>query len=216
MDNVREDSVKMLNHALELEHAARIQYLAHAEQKKLQNNKHFSMMPIAPLMIEHRLIEKMIKLVEDELYKINQANKVDPIFIEKTVDFFRTYADRCHHGKEENILFGELAKKKLSSEHKKIMRELINEHILGRTTVDRLANAKERYVDVDYDTTKEIVECLKILVGFYPSHIAREDKQFFFPCMKYFSQEERDIMLDQCWEFDRSMIHEKYQKTIEQ
>ena len=31
MDNVKEELVKMLNAALELEHAARIQYLAHAE-----------------------------------------------------------------------------------------------------------------------------------------------------------------------------------------
>jgi bacterioferritin (cytochrome b1) len=31
MANVKEELIKMLNHALELEHAARIQYLAHAE-----------------------------------------------------------------------------------------------------------------------------------------------------------------------------------------
>jgi bacterioferritin (cytochrome b1) len=31
MDKIKEDLVKMLNQALELEHAARIQYLAHAE-----------------------------------------------------------------------------------------------------------------------------------------------------------------------------------------
>src|SRR4030042_315604 len=34
MSNVRKELVGMLNHALELEHAARIQYLAHAELVK--------------------------------------------------------------------------------------------------------------------------------------------------------------------------------------
>ncbi|HEX9917179.1 MAG TPA: hemerythrin domain-containing protein [candidate division Zixibacteria bacterium] len=182
----------------------------------MQNNKNFNMMPIAPLMIEHRLIEKMIKLMEKELHKINQGNEANPVFIEKAVDFFGTYADRCHHGKEEDILFRELAKKKLSSEHRKMMDELINEHIFGRKIVGRLANAKDKYTNTDYDTTKEIVECLKTLVGFYPSHIKKEDKQFFIPCMEYFSQEEKDEMLDECWEFDRNIIHEKYQNIVKQ
>ena len=32
--------------------------------------------------------------------------------------------------------------------------------------------------------------------------------------MKYFSQEERDAMLEEMWDFDRGMIHEKYGKII--
>ena len=31
--------------------------------------------------------------------------EVDPVFIDTAVDFIRTYADRCHHGKEEDLLF---------------------------------------------------------------------------------------------------------------
>ena len=34
MENIKEQLIKMLNQALELEHAARIQYLAHAELVK--------------------------------------------------------------------------------------------------------------------------------------------------------------------------------------
>ena len=69
--------------------------------------------------------------------------------IDSGVDFFRTYADRCHHGKEEDILFRDLAKKRLSPEHKKIMDELIHEHRFGRETVGKLVSAKERYVKGD-------------------------------------------------------------------
>ena len=36
---------------------------------------------------------------------------VDPVFIDTAVDFIHTYADRCHHGKEEDILFKALAAK---------------------------------------------------------------------------------------------------------
>ena len=64
-----------------------------------------------PLMIEHRLIERMLKLVNKVLIKIEKQETVDPVFVDTVVDFIRTYADRTHHGKEEDILFRELKKK---------------------------------------------------------------------------------------------------------
>jgi len=77
------------------------------------------------MMWEHRLIEKMLRLFEGEIRKINESNKVDTVFIDTAVDFIRTYAERTHHGKEEDILFRDLAKKQLSPEHARIMNELV-------------------------------------------------------------------------------------------
>ena len=92
------------------------------------------MQPIAPLMIEHRLIERMIKAMSDELNRMETTGKADPGFIETAVDFIRTYADQCHHGKEEDILFRDLEKKPMAEDHKQIMNELLEEHRWGRKT----------------------------------------------------------------------------------
>ncbi len=69
------------------------------------------MLPIGPLMIEHRLIERMIKVMQEGLQRMKTERKADPLFIETAVDFIRTYADQCHHGKEEDILFRVMALK---------------------------------------------------------------------------------------------------------
>jgi len=172
------------------------------------------MKPIGPLMWEHRLIEKMLALVHREVGRINRSQKVDPIFIDAAVDFIRTYADRTHHGKEEDILFRDLTKKKLSAEHSRIVAELIQEHIYARKTVGRLVAAKERYVKGE-PGLEEIAECLETLVTFYPRHIEKEDKHFFFPILEYFSAAEQDAMLQEFFEFDRKMVHEKYGKLVE-
>ena len=58
-----------------------------------------------PLMIEHRLIERMISVIKAVLENFKSENKVDTVFVDIAVDFVRIYADRTHHGKEENILF---------------------------------------------------------------------------------------------------------------
>ena len=69
------------------------------------------MLPTGPLMMEHRIIERMVKLMNEESHRIEERGRVDLGFIDATLDFLRTYADRCHHGKEEGILFKDLAKR---------------------------------------------------------------------------------------------------------
>ena len=173
------------------------------------------MLPVGPLMTEHRLIERMIKLMDKELQRIKQENKADPDFIEIAADFLKSYADRFHHGKEEYILFRDLAKKKISEEHARIMDELIKEHMLGRNNVKKLIDAKEAYVKGNEVALNEIIKNMEILVKFYPTHIEKEDKQFFVPCTEYLTGQEKDSMLKEMREFDRNMIHEKYTEVVE-
>lgn len=173
------------------------------------------MMPIGPLMIEHRLIEKMIALMDEEIIKMKKHNKANPLFIDTAVDFIRMYADRTHHGKEEDILFRDLEKKELSPNHNKIMEELIEEHKWARSTVGKLVDAKNRYVNGNIKELNKIVDLITELTTFYPKHIEKEDKHFFIAVMKYFTKEEQDQMLQEFWDFDKTLIHEKYRKVVE-
>ena len=174
------------------------------------------MKPRGPLMIEHRLIERMVKLLAAELENMTARTEADPYFIQSGIDFFRTYADRTHHGKEEDILFRQLEQKPLSSENEAMMNRLIREHVWAREAVGKLSDANERYLAGDSDVLSEMIYQLKKIVQFYPQHIEKEDKHFFLPVMDYFSEAEQQAMLDEFWEFDRKMIHEKYKKLVEQ
>jgi hemerythrin-like domain-containing protein len=168
-----------------------------------------------PLMIEHRLIERMLLVIKGVLDKIESNHKVDPVFVDIAVDFIRIYADRTHHGKEEDILFRELNKKALKSEDSQIMKELIEEHIFGRQTTKALVEANNRYRKGDETALADIAANFKTLTEFYPKHIEKEDKIFFPSSRTYFTDEEDQAMLAEFWEFDRNMIHEKYKSLVE-
>jgi len=172
------------------------------------------MQPIGPLMIEHRLIERMIALIRRELRRIEQTSQADPVFIETVVDFIRTYADRTHHGKEEDILFRVLAKKEMSHVDKRVMDELIEEHVSARKMTGELVDAKSQYQDGDKSSLAVIAEKLRMLSEFYPEHIEKEDRVFFPASMNYLSNQEKQSMLNEFWEFDRKMIHEKYKSFV--
>ena len=153
------------------------------------------MTPIGILMIEHRLIERMVAILDKELSKITKEKKVSPDFIDTAIDFIRAYADKNHHGKEEDIFFKKLLEKKITDEHKNYILELIQEHKMGRATIGRLAKAKEIYVKEKTSAIGEIVACIKWLIEFYPMHIKKEDKRFFALYREYLSEEEQDRML---------------------
>jgi hemerythrin-like domain-containing protein len=174
------------------------------------------MKPIGPLMREHRLIEKMLIAMMKHVDKIEKSKKVNPVVIDVAVDFVRMYADRTHHGKEEEILFRDLTAKNLTPELKKTMQELLDEHVWGRKTTAALVAAKEKYLQGDENKLIEIIDLARQLGNFYPRHIEKEDKHFFYPCQEYFSTEEQDKMLAEFWEFDRKMIHEKYNKVYDE
>ena len=168
-----------------------------------------------PLMIEHRLIERMLSVVKVVLAKIETTHRIDPVFVDIAVDFIRVYADRTHHGKEEDILFREMKNKPLNDKDKQIMQALIAEHVFGRQTIKVLVEANNRYRNGDETALNDIADKLQTLCEFYPKHIEKEDKVFFPSSRDYFTDEEDRAMLAEFWEFDRKMIHEKYKSVVD-
>ena len=174
------------------------------------------MLPVGPLMVEHRLIERMIRLLGKEAKRIRAANdKVDTDFILTALEFIRLYADRCHHGKEEEILFRALKNKPLTPEHRRTLEALEADHVQGRKVVGWLNLVRERVIKGEPSAPRDLVRLLEDLATFYPAHIEKEDKDFFLPCMDYFTEEERAALLAEEEAFDRNLLHEHYSRLLD-
>ncbi len=172
------------------------------------------MLPVGPLMIEHRLIERMIALLKKEVDRIEREKDIHAGFLDTAFDFIRTYVDRCHHGKEEEIFYRELDKKALSDEHRRILEEILEEHRQSRKAVAEMEDAKAGFLKGARGSLSRITGTIRFLVELYPRHIDKEDHHFFLPCMAYFSQEEKDAMLAREHEFDRDLFHQLYKEIV--
>ena len=172
-------------------------------------------LPIGPLIAEHRLTERMIDVMRWRVADMESFGTADIGFIDGAVEFLRTYADRCHHGKEEEILFRELARKPLSAEHRRVLDELAAEHVFARTTTERLVEARNRYAEGEASARDDIAACLHMFVEFYPKHIAKEEQRFFGPVMAYFTAAELGRMVAEENEFDRRFVEVVYRKAVE-
>jgi len=173
------------------------------------------MSPVGVLMLEHRLIERMVELLETHVENITPGKKPDLVFYDGVVDFAKTYTDECHHGKEESILFERLGMKSLTPEHKRLVDELVLDHIQSRKIVSNLEIQRERYLKGEADAAGAIATICRTLAGFYPGHIEKEEKIFFTRSMEYFSKREQDEILKKFWEFDKDLLLAKYLKFFD-
>jgi hemerythrin-like domain-containing protein len=173
-----------------------------------------SMLSVDILINEHKLILRAVEIIKKETQRIESNNNIDPNFITTAVDFFRTYADRFHHGKEEGILFSQLSQKKMRKTDKKIMTELMAEHAIARRTVNALENAKIQYIFSKKDNLAKILDSLDALIELYPMHIEKEDKHFFYPSMDYFTEIEQDQMMANFVTFNQEFTDKRYDQIF--
>jgi hemerythrin-like domain-containing protein len=163
-----------------------------------------------PLMVEHRVIERVIRALQVQHERLAAGERVDLGTLEECIDFLRVYADRTHHGKEEDILFRWLSNRPLPLEHRAVLEELFEEHDLSRRVLGDLAEAGRLHRDGDASSTAAILSSLETLVELYPRHIEKEDRVFFPVAPAYLRENEVEAVLAEYREFDRLMIHEKY------
>jgi len=132
------------------------------------------MKPTEELVQEHNAIKRMLQILEAASRRIEAAERVDPEHLEQMVEFIRVFADRCHHGKEEDLLFGALEEAGIPREGGPIGVMLI-EHEQGRKYVQGMAQAIAAYRAGDDSARSQIVENARGYVALLRQHIHKED-----------------------------------------
>ena len=171
-------------------------------------------LPVGLLMKEHRLIDKMVAVVDKKVAAYRGSGKPSVEFIDAVIDFFSVYADENHHGKEEKILFERLAQRDMTAEDRTTMEALLSDHVSGRKIIRRLRELKGALIVNNPEAIDETIDQLQALVSLYSQHVDREDNHFFLPVMRYFNKSEQEQMIEDFVEFDTSMIHDHYRKIV--
>lgn len=171
-------------------------------------------LPVDMLVNEHKLIIQAVDAIKKRISVIEASQTVDSHGIMVMVDFFRVYADRFHHGKEEGILFRALYQKKMEESDNKVMKDLFQEHAFARKAVTELEKANQSYVLGNKEALNEILEILSTLSKFYPTHIEKEDKHFFYHCMEYVSLDERQQMMSEFQQFNSNFTENRYAQVV--
>lgn len=127
--------------------------------------------PVEMLEAEHRVILKIVGVLGVLADALEAEKPVQVQTLRDLVEFMRTFADKCHHGKEEAILFHALVSRGVPAQGCPIG-GLTHEHQKGRALVAELDQAAQAHFPRATSETKAImVRCLRDLAALYPNHI---------------------------------------------
>jgi len=166
---------------------------------------------------EHKLIIRMIALVEKNTALLEQGKFRNWQFYLDAVDFIRHYADRFHHAKEEDVLFVELIKNGMPEKNSPIQ-AMHMEHDQGRAHVRALEEAAQRALDGETGQAVIIAEHAKGYAELLRGHIQKEDDILYPLAERTLPEDVRAGML-QAYEVAESQtpgLEEHYQAVVEE
>ncbi|MDR3581384.1 MAG: hemerythrin domain-containing protein [Oryzomonas sp.] len=126
------------------------------------------------LVDEHRLILRMIALLERHALRTKERSYSDWQFYLDGVDFIRNYADRFHHAKEEDVLFAALVENSMPRENSPVAAMLM-EHEQGRAYVRGMETAVNEAMAGLPGQEGDIAENAMAYATLLRDHIAKED-----------------------------------------
>jgi hemerythrin-like domain-containing protein len=133
---------------------------------------------IEVLMGEHRLIEQALGSLETYAVEVRAGRPPARALIGDYAAFFRGFADTCHHGKEEDILFRLMIERGFAREAGPLA-VMYYEHELGRHHVRDLSTLAAGTGTLNPQETGLLLGNVDGYVPLLRSHIQKEDRVLY-------------------------------------
>lgn len=172
--------------------------------------------PISDLYHEHNAILVILEILDAVGEKIRRGDKVSKEDLENMVEFISTFADRCHHGKEEAILLPALSANKYAN--RALVDAIIGEHKTGRDLVGGMRKAAESYSAGNAESYHFAANA-RAYADMLLLHIRRENVQLFPDSDKVLGEEVQKQMMQRFELVEKNVIgegkHELFEAQLE-
>jgi hemerythrin-like domain-containing protein len=139
---------------------------------------------------EHEAILKMLGASEEAARRLGRDEQVEPQTLDSLLEFFQLFADRCHHGKEEDLLFPLLEKKGFRREGGPIG-VMLFEHERGRSLIRQMSEAATAYKAGEKSAGEKWAEAAAGYAALPRAHIDKENNALFVMAERALTPEEQ-------------------------
>jgi hemerythrin-like domain-containing protein len=160
---------------------------------------------IDTLMHEHRAIEKVLGALDATAAEIDAGVDVPRTRVADLAEFFAGFADRCHHGKEEDLLFRRLVARGVPAEGGPIA-VMLGEHEEGREHVRALAALGRGAGPLSPAEREALVAHADAYTPLLAHHIMKEDRMLYPMALSTLSPEDLDDLARRYVEFEQGVM----------
>ena len=178
------------------------------------------MKAIEIMVKEHENIRRILKVTRNVCYRLMTNYDCDLDDFPRIIDFIRTYADKHHHGKEEDILF-ETMKKELAALAKSgAITGMYIEHDMGRLYTLNLEKALEEYKSGNKEARLDILANAVSYTNLLDRHIEKENTALYKLAEKMLNDESKSFIDEESEKVEdlasASGLQDKYIALIEE
>jgi len=173
---------------------------------------------IDTLMTEHRLIEQVLGSLETFADNVAHGAEAGRETARDYADFFKNFADKCHHGKEEDRLFVTMNQYGFPRDFGPVA-VMLADHVEGRGHVGALAAIGGGSGPLTQAERDELVEHAMAYVPLLRSHIMKEDNILYPMALQAVPAAVMEKMSEDFEAFESSVMgegaHERFHKLAE-
>lgn len=136
---------------------------------------------------EHELVVRMLDCLDTLARRFEATGRIEAGLARQTVDFFRNFADRCHHGKEEMHFFPRMEARGFEREGGPTG-VMLMEHEQGRAAVRGMAAA------IDGDSVAEFVQHAAAYSALLRQHIEKENHCLYAMADSAFTAQDQEAL----------------------
>jgi hemerythrin-like domain-containing protein len=144
---------------------------------------------------EHEAILKMLDVTEKVANRLERGEAVRQEVLANLQEFFRLFADQCHHGKEEDLLFPLLEQKGIPRTGGPIG-VMLHEHEEGRSLIRQMGEAAETAKSGVAGASSRWAGAARGYAGLLRGHIEKEDNVLFMMADRVLSPREQEQLAE--------------------
>ncbi|HET8542343.1 MAG TPA: hemerythrin domain-containing protein [Anaeromyxobacter sp.] len=171
---------------------------------------------VETLMNEHRTIERVLDALVGFAEDAVRRGATEKAELGRFVTFVREFADACHHGKEEDILFAAMVEAGFPRNGGPIA-VMLHEHDQGRALVGILKARAEQPAPWSDEDRHEIAEVARGFSAMLHAHIHKEDAILYPMAEQHLPPERMERVGADCerYEAERLGSHERLHALAE-
>ena len=164
---------------------------------------------------EHRLIEVVLRALDHMARQLEMGRPLNRDHAERAVEILRSFADKCHHAKEEKHLFPLLEARGVPHEGGPIS-ALLHDHEEGRAHVRALGRSLVGACEGDPQATPTFARHAHAYVSLLRAHIQKEDDVLFPLADQRLTPDDDAALVSAFQQIERDEIgdgvHDKYHR----
>ena len=171
----------------------------------------------AELKKEHRAVETMMQVLEQMCRNLDNGKAVPAEHLDQVIEFIRVFTDKCHHGKEEELLFPALEAAGIPNQSGPIG-VMLQEHGTMRNIIAKLADAIDDYKQDNPKATGQIIASAREYMAWLTPHIDKEENILFMMADARLDEAKQDALFEDFEKLEEERIgygvHEKFHENL--